>query len=216
MTPRRFLRGLYAVVKDCDAHIRFSFITGVSKFSKVSLFSGLNNLKDITHAGGPVGAARRPLDSHTTPSPSPSRIERIRGMVARHRRDPVRASFRATDAAVPVVVPRGERLGNADRRRDRSRNPPQRANVINSVEAQPASTWSNASASPRSMVRPYRCRTAIIRAAEPAVVLRRDPLDRVAGRPSRGGSREPASVRFSRSVAKQRQVARSAAHRPLS
>ena len=45
---RDYLRGLYAVVKDCDAHIRFSFITGVSKFSKVSLFSGLNNLRDIT------------------------------------------------------------------------------------------------------------------------------------------------------------------------
>ena len=45
---RDYLRGLYAVVKDCDAHIRFSFITGVSKFSKVSLFSGLNNLTDIT------------------------------------------------------------------------------------------------------------------------------------------------------------------------
>ena len=45
---RDYLRGLYAVIKDCDAHIRFSFITGVSKFSKVSLFSGLNNLTDIT------------------------------------------------------------------------------------------------------------------------------------------------------------------------
>ena len=45
---RDYLRGLYAVVKDCDADIRFSFITGVSKFSKVSLFSGLNNLTDIT------------------------------------------------------------------------------------------------------------------------------------------------------------------------
>ena len=45
---RDFLRGLYAVVKDCDAHVRFTFLTGVSKFSKVSLFSGLNNLKDIT------------------------------------------------------------------------------------------------------------------------------------------------------------------------
>ena len=45
---RDFLRGLYATVKTCDAHIRFTFITGVSKFSKVSLFSGLNNLKDIT------------------------------------------------------------------------------------------------------------------------------------------------------------------------
>ena len=45
---RDFLRGLYAVVKDSDAHIRFSSITGVSKFSKVSLFSGLDNLQDIT------------------------------------------------------------------------------------------------------------------------------------------------------------------------
>ena len=42
------LRGFYAVVKDSDAHVRFSFLTGVSKFSKVSLFSGLNNLTDIT------------------------------------------------------------------------------------------------------------------------------------------------------------------------
>ena len=45
---RDFLRGLYAMVKDCDAHVRFTFLTGVSKFSKVSLFSGLNNLADIT------------------------------------------------------------------------------------------------------------------------------------------------------------------------
>ena len=36
------------MVKDCDADVRFTFITGVSKFSKVSLFSGLNNLTDIT------------------------------------------------------------------------------------------------------------------------------------------------------------------------
>jgi len=45
---RDFLRGFYATIKDFDAHIRFSLLTGVSKFSKVSLFSGLNNLKDIT------------------------------------------------------------------------------------------------------------------------------------------------------------------------
>jgi len=42
------LRNLYSVIKDHDAHIRFAFLTGVSKFSKVSIFSGLNNLKDIT------------------------------------------------------------------------------------------------------------------------------------------------------------------------
>ena len=45
---REYLRGLYAVIKDSDAHVRFSFLTGVSKFSKVSLFSGLNNLTDLT------------------------------------------------------------------------------------------------------------------------------------------------------------------------
>ena len=45
---RDTLRGLYATIKDRDADIRFTFLTGVSKFSKVSLFSGLNNLTDIT------------------------------------------------------------------------------------------------------------------------------------------------------------------------
>ena len=45
---RDYLRGLYSVIKDCDDHVRFCFLTGVSKFSKVSLFSGLNNLEDIT------------------------------------------------------------------------------------------------------------------------------------------------------------------------
>ena len=45
---RDFLRGVYGIVKDCDADIRFSFFTGVSKFSKVSIFSDLNNLTDIT------------------------------------------------------------------------------------------------------------------------------------------------------------------------
>ena len=45
---RDTLRNLYSVLKDSDAHLRFVFLTGVSKFSKVSLFSGLNNLRDIT------------------------------------------------------------------------------------------------------------------------------------------------------------------------
>ena len=45
---RDYLGGLYSTIKFGDAHIKFSFLTGVSKFSKVSLFSGLNNLIDIT------------------------------------------------------------------------------------------------------------------------------------------------------------------------
>jgi len=46
------LRNLYSVIKDSDADVRFAFLTGVSKFSKVSLFSGLNNLIDITVDAG--------------------------------------------------------------------------------------------------------------------------------------------------------------------
>ena len=45
---RDFLRGLYGVIKESDPHVRFAFLTGISKFSKVSLFSQLNNLTDIT------------------------------------------------------------------------------------------------------------------------------------------------------------------------
>ena len=45
---RDFLSGLYGTFKALDAEIRFVLLTGVSKFSKVNLFSGLNNLNDIT------------------------------------------------------------------------------------------------------------------------------------------------------------------------
>ncbi|MBX4378015.1 AAA family ATPase, partial [Mycobacterium tuberculosis] len=42
------LRDLYSIIKEQDKNIRFAMLTGVSKFSKVNLFSGLNNLTDIT------------------------------------------------------------------------------------------------------------------------------------------------------------------------
>ncbi len=45
---RKILKNFYSVLKDLDKHIKFFFITGVSKFSKVSIFSDLNNLEDIT------------------------------------------------------------------------------------------------------------------------------------------------------------------------
>ena len=45
---RNYLRNLHAVFKEFDEHIQFTFIPGVSKFSKVNLFSGMNNLRDIT------------------------------------------------------------------------------------------------------------------------------------------------------------------------
>ncbi len=45
---REGLRNFYSIVKSHDAHLKFVLLTGVTKFSKVSIFSGLNNLKDIT------------------------------------------------------------------------------------------------------------------------------------------------------------------------
>ena len=50
LANRDDLRGLYGALKDCDADVELTFITGVSKFSKVSLFSDLNFLTDITLA----------------------------------------------------------------------------------------------------------------------------------------------------------------------
>jgi hypothetical protein len=45
---REKLKGFYTILKGLDRYIRFFIITGVSKFAKVSLFSGLNQLKDIS------------------------------------------------------------------------------------------------------------------------------------------------------------------------
>ena len=45
---RNTLKGFYGVLKSQDPYIRFAFLTGVSRFSHVSIFSDLNNLKDIS------------------------------------------------------------------------------------------------------------------------------------------------------------------------
>ena len=45
---REVLKDFYSVLKESDAYIKLVFITGVSRFSKVSIFSGLNQLRDIT------------------------------------------------------------------------------------------------------------------------------------------------------------------------
>ena len=45
---RKNLKGFYGVLKSADAHLRFVFITGVTKFSQISIFSDLNQLVDIS------------------------------------------------------------------------------------------------------------------------------------------------------------------------
>ncbi len=52
---RDILRNFYSVIKDSDAYIKFVFITGVTKFNKVSIFSGMNQLRDITLDGSYSG-----------------------------------------------------------------------------------------------------------------------------------------------------------------
>lgn len=45
---RGMLKSVYSNLKDCDEYIGFAMLTGVSRFSKMSVFSGLNNLEDIS------------------------------------------------------------------------------------------------------------------------------------------------------------------------
>ena len=78
---RDYLRGLCSNVKFADAHLRFTFLTGVSKFSKVSLFSGLNNLYDITldpHYSALCGYTEADLDEVFAPELPGLDRERIR------------------------------------------------------------------------------------------------------------------------------------------
>jgi hypothetical protein len=63
---REILKGFYTIIKACDEYIRFVLLTGVSKFSKAGVFSGLNNLKDISMNAGYsslLGITRQEMES---------------------------------------------------------------------------------------------------------------------------------------------------------
>ena len=64
---RNVLRGFYGILKSMDQYIRFTFITGVTKFTKTSVFSGINNLRDITLTkkyANICGISAEELDKH--------------------------------------------------------------------------------------------------------------------------------------------------------
>ena len=64
---RAFLRLFYLNLKTYSKYLRFVFITGISKFSKVGIFSGLNNLKDISMTkkyGDIVGYTQKELEDN--------------------------------------------------------------------------------------------------------------------------------------------------------
>ncbi|UTC67561.1 MULTISPECIES: ATP-binding protein [unclassified Treponema] len=47
-TYRTILKAFFGIIKSADQVIRFAFLTGVTKFSKISIFSDLNNLRDLS------------------------------------------------------------------------------------------------------------------------------------------------------------------------
>ena len=64
---RKFLKSFYGVLKPSDEYLEFVFLTGVSQFSKVSIFSDLNNIQDITlHSkfGDIVGISQQDLEHY--------------------------------------------------------------------------------------------------------------------------------------------------------
>ena len=65
---RACLKGFYGALKPADEHLRFAFLTGVTKFSKVSIFSDLNQLRDVSMAAECAGHAESPSASCWTTS----------------------------------------------------------------------------------------------------------------------------------------------------
>ncbi|MEM6318238.1 MAG: AAA family ATPase [Bacteroidota bacterium] len=68
---QKILKSFYSIIKDSDRYIQFLMITGVSKFSKVSIFSELNNLDDITidrRFADLVGITQEELEVNFRPS----------------------------------------------------------------------------------------------------------------------------------------------------
>jgi len=60
---RKVLSGFYGILKSMDPYLRMTFITGVTKFSKASVFSVLNNMKDISMAEDYAEICGIPIDS---------------------------------------------------------------------------------------------------------------------------------------------------------
>ena len=67
---RQVLRGFYSPLKGCDQYIKFLFITGITKVSHVNIFSGLNQLDDISmnkHYSSICGISEKELEQYFKP-----------------------------------------------------------------------------------------------------------------------------------------------------
>jgi hypothetical protein len=91
---RATLKAFYGVLKSCDRYIRFAFLTGVTKFGKVSVFSDLNNLIDLSldHRYAEVcGMTEREL--HTNFDESVAALAEANGMTKEECYERLRLDF---------------------------------------------------------------------------------------------------------------------------
>lgn len=78
---REILKRFYTEIKVNDEYLKFAFLTGVSKFSKVSIFSGLNNLTDISlqkKYGNICGYTQHDIETAFIPYLSEVDLEKLR------------------------------------------------------------------------------------------------------------------------------------------
>ncbi len=67
---REALKGFYTILKSMDRYVKFLLLTGVTRFSRAGIFSGLNNLKDISldpRFGNIVGITQAELEEYLAP-----------------------------------------------------------------------------------------------------------------------------------------------------
>jgi len=78
---REIIKGLYTVLKASDPFLKFVFLTGVSKFSKASIFSGLNMMEDISlnrHYGNICGYTQNDVETSFLPYLTGVDLERVK------------------------------------------------------------------------------------------------------------------------------------------
>lgn len=85
---RQVMRNFYSPLKACDAMLRFVFITGITKFSQLSIFSELNNLKNISmmpEYSAICGITQEELETQFS-----SDIDRMAGKLRKSREDTIK------------------------------------------------------------------------------------------------------------------------------
>ncbi len=78
---RNALRDFYTNIKDRDKYLKFVFLTGVSKFTKTSIFSGLNNITDITldeQYGNICGYTQKDIETSFLPYLNGVNLEKLK------------------------------------------------------------------------------------------------------------------------------------------